>query len=81
MGRYVQAKLVPQYPELLRKMLGARGIAGKELERLTNDALDDISSEEGIHQNLVGKVCTALSEDLEQLASVSMGETWFPSKY
>lgn len=50
MGKYVQAKLVPQYPELLRKMLGARGIAGAELERLTKECLHDISSEEGIHQ-------------------------------
>lgn len=50
MGRYVQAKLVPQYPELLRKMLGARGITAGELVRLTKDCLRDIASEEGIHQ-------------------------------
>lgn len=50
MGRYVQAKLVPQYPELLRKMLGAQGITGDELERLTKASLRDISSEEGVHQ-------------------------------
>ncbi|KAI4161557.1 MAG: hypothetical protein L6R39_000047 [Caloplaca ligustica] len=50
MGRYVQAKLMPQYPELLRRMLGARGITGAELERLTAECLRDISSEEGIHQ-------------------------------
>lgn len=49
-GRYVQAKLVPQYAELLRKMLGAQGIAGHELEILTKDCLRDISSEEGMHQ-------------------------------
>ncbi|KAL8770386.1 MAG: hypothetical protein Q9194_005182 [Teloschistes cf. exilis] len=51
MGRYVQAKLIPQYPEILRKILGARGIVGEELERLTKDCLRDISSEEGIYQN------------------------------
>ena len=50
MGRYVQAKLVPQYPELLRKMLGGRGVTAGELERLTKDSLRDIASEEGIHQ-------------------------------
>lgn len=50
MGRYVQAKLVPNYPELLRKMLGVQGITGKELERLTKDSLRDIASEEGVHQ-------------------------------
>lgn len=50
MGRYVQAKLVPQYPELLRKMLGAQGITGGELESLTKDCLRDIGSEEGVHQ-------------------------------
>lgn len=50
MGRYVQAKLVPNYPELLRKMLGAKGITGDELERLTKDCLRDINSEEGVHQ-------------------------------
>lgn len=49
MGRYVQAKLVPQYPELLRKILGAQGITGDELERLTKDCLRDIASEEGVH--------------------------------
>ena len=50
MGRYVQAKLVPQYPELLRKMLAAQGIVGDYLERLTEDCLRDISCEEGVHQ-------------------------------
>jgi len=50
MGRYVQAKLVPQYPELLRKMLGSQGVAGEELEKLTKECLRDISSEEGVHQ-------------------------------
>ncbi|KAE8149659.1 methyltransferase domain-containing protein [Aspergillus avenaceus] len=50
MGRYVQAKLMPNYPELLRKMLGAKGITGSELERLTKDCLRDLSSEPGVHQ-------------------------------
>ena len=50
MGKYVQAKLIPQYPELLRKMLGSEGIAGEELRRLTDDALRDLASEEGVHQ-------------------------------
>ncbi|KAL8726098.1 MAG: hypothetical protein Q9166_006935 [cf. Caloplaca sp. 2 TL-2023] len=50
MGQYVQAKLIPQYPELLRKMLGAKGIAGEELKRLTDTALRDLASEEGVHQ-------------------------------
>ncbi|KAI0198164.1 S-adenosyl-L-methionine-dependent methyltransferase [Astrocystis sublimbata] len=50
MGRYVQATLMPQYPELMRKMLSAIGIEGSELERLTRECLRDLSSEEGIHQ-------------------------------
>lgn len=50
MGEYVQAKLIPQYPELLGKMLGAEGIAGEELKRLTENALRDLASEEGVHQ-------------------------------
>ncbi len=50
MGRYVQAKLVPHYPELLRKMLGAQGMAGEKLDKLTKDSLRDIASEEGVHQ-------------------------------
>ncbi|KAB8300499.1 hypothetical protein EYC80_000664 [Monilinia laxa] len=50
MGRYVQAKLIPQYPELLRKMLGADGISGEKLEALTKACLHDITSEEGLHQ-------------------------------
>jgi len=50
MGEYVQAKLIPQYPELLRKMLGAEGIAEEELKRLTGNALRDLASEEGLHQ-------------------------------
>ncbi|KAJ8068628.1 hypothetical protein OCU04_002333 [Sclerotinia nivalis] len=50
MGRYVQAKLIPQYPELLRKMLGAIGITGERLETLTKACLHDITSEEGLYQ-------------------------------
>ncbi|RAL59859.1 hypothetical protein DID88_000488 [Monilinia fructigena] len=50
MGRYVQAKLIPQYPELLRKILGADGISGERLEALTKICLRDITSEEGLHQ-------------------------------
>ncbi|KAI1149679.1 S-adenosyl-L-methionine-dependent methyltransferase [Nemania diffusa] len=50
MGRYVQAKLIPQYPELLRKMLSTIGITGSKLEKLTQDCLRDLASEEGIHQ-------------------------------
>lgn len=50
MGKYVQAKLIPQYPELLRKMLGAEGIAEEELKRLTENALRDLASEEGVYQ-------------------------------
>ena len=50
MGRYVQAKLVPNLPELYRKLLGAQGVTGEESERLIKDGLRDIASEEGIHQ-------------------------------
>lgn len=50
MGEHVQAKLIPQYPELLRKMLGAKGVAGEDLARLTENALRDLASEEGVHQ-------------------------------
>ena len=49
-GRYVQAKLIPHYPELLRKMLESQGITGDDLQRLTKDSLRDIVSEEGVHQ-------------------------------
>ena len=49
MGRYVQSKLMPNYPELLRKMLG-EGITNSELDRLTRNCLRDLASEEGIHQ-------------------------------
>lgn len=48
-GRYVQAKLAPQYPELLRKMLEPLGITDHELEVFTKDCLRDIASEEGAH--------------------------------
>lgn len=50
MGRYVQAKLMLNYPELMRKLLGSLNIAHDEVEQLIRDALRDLSSEEGIHQ-------------------------------
>ncbi|KAL8992585.1 MAG: hypothetical protein Q9169_006983 [Polycauliona sp. 2 TL-2023] len=50
MAMYVQEKLIPQYPELLRKMLGHCGIAGTELRRLTENCLRDISSGKEIYQ-------------------------------
>lgn len=50
MGRYVQEKLMPNYPELLRKIMGGLGVAGDELDRMTKDCLRDLASEEGIHQ-------------------------------
>jgi SAM-dependent methyltransferase len=50
MGSYVQAKLLPQYPELLRKMLSSQGHSEEQIQRLTDQCLQDISSEEGIHQ-------------------------------
>ncbi|TGO14923.1 hypothetical protein BTUL_0046g00110 [Botrytis tulipae] len=50
MARYVQVKLIPQYPELLRKMLGAIGISGEKLDTLTRACLHDINSEEGLYQ-------------------------------
>lgn len=50
LGRYLQDKFVPQFPALLRKMLGREGIVGAELERLTKQALRDLSSEEGLYQ-------------------------------
>lgn len=53
MGLYVQAKLVPHYPELLRKMLLPMGIDGERLEKLIEDCLRDIGSEEGIHQKYI----------------------------
>lgn len=50
MGRYVQEKLIPNYPELLRKIMGGLGIAGDELKTLTKHCLQDLASEEGVHQ-------------------------------
>ncbi len=50
LGRCVQAKLIPQYPEFLWKILSPLGIEGEELGRLTKDCLRDLGSEEGIHQ-------------------------------
>lgn len=49
-GKYVQTKLIPQYPELLRKMLSSQGVEGDELTRLTTECLRDLASKEGIHQ-------------------------------
>ncbi|EEP76185.1 predicted protein [Uncinocarpus reesii 1704] len=50
MGRYVQAKLLPNYPELLRKILSDSGASEEEIKRLSEQCLRDIVSEEGIHQ-------------------------------
>lgn len=50
MGRYVQAKLIPNYPEILRKLLTPIGVTPDELKQLTADCLRDLASEEGIHQ-------------------------------
>lgn len=49
MGRYVQAKLMPQYPELLRKLLASK-VPKERLDSLIADCIRDLSSEEGIHQ-------------------------------
>ena len=50
MGRYVQQKLMPNYPELLRKMMAPMGVSDQELEAMTRDALRDLATEEGVHQ-------------------------------
>ena len=50
MARYVQEKLLPNYPELLHKLLEAQGITGRKLQRLTMQCFEDIISEEGLHQ-------------------------------
>jgi hypothetical protein len=50
MGRYMQAKLMLNYPELMGKLLGSLDIAHDEVEQLIRDALRDLSSEERIHQ-------------------------------
>ncbi|THV51046.1 hypothetical protein BGAL_0125g00020 [Botrytis galanthina] len=60
MARYVQAKLIPQYPELLRKMLGAIGISGEKLDTLTRACLHDINSEEGLYQKYTITVASKL---------------------
>lgn len=49
MGRYVQAKLMPQYPELLARLLRGR-IAEETLREYTEACLRDLASEEGLHQ-------------------------------
>jgi len=53
MGEYVQAKLISQYPELLRKMLGAKGIAEEKLKRLTENTLRNLASEKSLHQKYI----------------------------
>jgi len=50
MGNYVQEKLMPHYPELLRKMLGEQGLPQADLERFQKDCVRDLSSESGVHQ-------------------------------
>ena len=50
MGNYVQAELIPQFPELLGRMLGVQRVLGEELEELTKHCLHDICCEEGLHQ-------------------------------
>jgi SAM-dependent methyltransferase len=50
MGRYVQSKLIPQYPELLRKMLSSLDITSDKLATLTQECLRNLASEEGIYQ-------------------------------
>ena len=56
MGRYVQAKLVPNLPELYRKVLEAQGVTSEESERFIKDGLCDIASEEGILQKYTGSI-------------------------
>ncbi|MCJ1463125.1 hypothetical protein MMC07_001730 [Pseudocyphellaria aurata] len=55
-GRYIQAQLVLQCPELLRKMLRVLGSTGEELQRLTNESLNDMASDEGVHQKYTATV-------------------------
>lgn len=50
MGRYVQNTLLPNFPELFRKLLGSQDIPIEEVTRLTNECLKDVNSEPGIHQ-------------------------------
>ena len=49
MGQTVQKTLVPIWPDLMKKVLEPTGMAADELERLTKDAMRDITSEEGLH--------------------------------
>lgn len=50
MASYAQEKLVPQYPDILRKLLESQNIRGEEFEEMTRQAQRDVLSEEGIHQ-------------------------------
>lgn len=59
MGRYVQAKLMPQYPELLRKLLASK-ISKERLDSYISDCLRDLSSEEGVHQKYTVTVARKL---------------------
>jgi SAM-dependent methyltransferase len=49
MGRYVQAKLLPNFPELLRKILKVEGYSKEEEQKLIDECLRDLKSEEGLH--------------------------------
>ncbi|ETS87857.1 hypothetical protein PFICI_01685 [Pestalotiopsis fici W106-1] len=59
MGNYVQAKLLPQYPELLRKLLEPR-VSKERLKQLIQDCLRDLSSEDGVHQKYTVTVARKL---------------------
>jgi SAM-dependent methyltransferase len=48
-SQYVQEKLIPNYPELLRKILGVLHLAPERLEKLIQQCLKDISSEDGLY--------------------------------
>ncbi len=50
MGHYVQNKLLPNYPELLRKLYEAVGVSGDELDDLTQACMRDLSETDGIYQ-------------------------------
>lgn len=49
MGTYVQKLLLPNFPELLRKLMKSVDASSNEVEQLTADCLRDVSSEEGIY--------------------------------
>jgi hypothetical protein len=54
-GRYLQSKLMPQYPELLRKLLCSK-VPKNQLDSYIADCLRDLPSEEGIHQKYTATV-------------------------